>query len=67
MINRSTSEVGLFGSTVRGAKIVNASLLSVDVQGNDYVGGLVGFHRHSSIAKQLCDRFCSRCSSNRCF
>ena len=50
MINRSTSEVGLFGSTVRGAEIVNAGLLSVDVQGNDYVGGLVGFHRHSSIA-----------------
>ena len=51
MINRSTSEVGLFGSTVRGAEIVNAGLLSVDVQGNDYVGGLVGANRHgSSIA-----------------
>ena len=43
-INRPDEDtVGLFGSISSGAEIKNLGLTDVDVIGNDYVGGLVGF------------------------
>lgn len=43
-INRPDEDnVGLFGAVNDSAKIQNLGLTDVDVTGNDYVGGLVGF------------------------
>ena len=49
MINRpNTDYVGLFGYIERGT-INKVGLLDVDVQGDSYVGGLVGYSRDSNI------------------
>ena len=45
MVNRLINYVGLFAVTMSGAKIINVGLLDVDIQGRNYVGGLVGFNR----------------------
>ena len=43
-INRTdTDYVGLFGIASYRSRITNISLLNVTVQGNDYVGGLIGY------------------------
>ena len=48
-INRPDEDyIGLFGSISSGAEIKNLGLTDVDVIGNDYVGGLVGFGAYSS-------------------
>ncbi|MCK4522235.1 MAG: hypothetical protein KAU20_06680, partial [Nanoarchaeota archaeon] len=50
-INRpSTSFGGLFGY-INGAEIKNLGLINVDITGNDYVGGLVGYHIKSITTK----------------
>ena len=41
-INRSGSNIGLFGKTGSDSKISNIGLLNVSVKGHDEVGGLVG-------------------------
>ena len=47
-INRSTTDnIGLFGYT-SGATIQNLGVTNVDITGNDYVGGLVGYNNISS-------------------
>ena len=50
-IDRGDAErgVGLFGVTASNAKIENVGLLSVDILGNQGVGGLVGYKRGGSI------------------
>jgi The GLUG motif. len=45
----SLQYVGLFGHTNTGAVIRNVVLENVDVNGRNYVGGLVGYHRGSII------------------
>ena len=48
-INRgSTNDVGLFGTTYSN-QIRNTELLSVNVTGNDYVGGLIGWNSSGTI------------------
>ena len=48
-INRpNTNYVGLFGYVGGGSKIKNISLLNVDINGNQYVGGLVGQNDYGS-------------------
>ena len=50
MVNRATvNGIGLFGHTKAGTEIANIGLLDVDIQGDYYVGGLVGFNKYSSI------------------
>ena len=44
----NTDRVGLFGHIRRGT-IMNVGLLSVKIEGDDYVGGLVGSSRDSDI------------------
>ena len=40
----NANSVGLFSSITSGAKINNIGLLDIDIQGDSYVGGLVGFN-----------------------
>ena len=40
----NANSVGFFSSITSGAKINNIGLLDIDIQGNSYVGGLVGFN-----------------------
>ena len=50
MVNRlAIDKIGLFGYTTTGTEIVNVGVLNVDIQGREYVGGLVGFTEDSNV------------------
>jgi hypothetical protein len=55
-INRSTTDyVGLFGFTGSGSEIKDVGLEEVNVSGDLYVGGLVGYNRGGTITNSYYD------------
>lgn len=48
-IDRTTNNIGLFGRTL-SAKIENVALENVNMKGNNYVGGLVGYNYGTTIS-----------------
>lgn len=53
-INRPHTGVGLFGYTDSGAEVSNVGLIGVNVNGGDYVAGLVGFNINGIITNSYC-------------
>ena len=47
--SNAESDVGLFGYIDTGASISNVGLVNVDISGDDYVGGLVGYNFEGTI------------------
>ena len=60
--NNEVSYVGLFGEVVRSGKVTNVGIIENYINGNDYIGGVVGYNDYGTI--ENCYNMGSICCNN---